>query len=1325
MLRIALPDFEKSPAKTIGRGHSVSSWRTSRQCSPYFFSAMLALLLFFSALPLQAVQDNDTPNKTPNFTDQQLEYFENKVRPILAEHCFECHGPKASPLEGSFSVESRNAILVGGDTGPAIVPGQAHESLLIESINYDGVYEMPPDTKLDQDKIDTLTKWVNEGAPWPKSEDVEVVKKKFNLDERKSAHWAWKPVRKHTLPKSSFNEWNDGLIDQAIAVKLEQAGLKPAKATDRRTLIRRVYYDLVGLPPTPKQVETFVNDESPKAFSKVVDRLLASEHFGEHWTRHWMDLVRYAETYGHEFDYPIPYGHQYRDYLIRALNGDVSYKQIIEEHIAGDLIPKPRRHKTLDFNESKLATGFWFFGEAKHAAVDSRGEQASTIDNQIDVMSKTFLGLTVACARCHDHKFDAISTADYYAFSGFLKSSRRERMMLDPGQKIAAALAKTKKAIIPADALSKKLIAELQEVDRTQLLRYLNAATENASVVLNQLMPEKLQGETLQQVGSATGTTEIQTIKGQTGFKWDGDQQIWWRDGKKGDSWTVEFPVDQIRDNKSSKYQVVIRFTKANDYGAARILLNGNEINKRIDFYSPTLRADTVNLGELELKPGKQKLTFEILAANQKAIARNMIGIDFIQLKPIGATDLSDAQAKAAKLEGLDTETLQNIVDLICEDDSKQISHPFFQLRQLAQAKQQNDKWTAADQTRFEKLYQRADEQQATFLEKSFLYEDFNDTLPKHWSTTGFAFSDIGSTVRSNLADDMLLSPGVISSGRHGAPFYGVLRSPVFKVENERIHYRVRGRNVTVRLIVNGFFMDEYNALLFKDCKKTLPEANEFTWVTQAGDIKNHIGNDAYLEIIDHGNGFVEIDEIRFSKNANPPANAPFLTRALIGGAATVGPTVDRFLNLLQDPDHLTASQQQASTQLASWINKNRLYTALFSGGGEDISVLPDRSVFNASFATNPNSATSRIMATAGRLGTTINRLRESNLGVPAPMMALGMTDGPGLNEHVFVRGNHKNLGPIVERRFLSALSKSPIAPEDSSGRLKLAKKITAPNNPLTARVAVNRVWHHAFGRGIVESVDNFGVLGKKPSHPELLDNLAIEFKQNGWSIKDLLRKIVLSKTYQMSSDLNSAAMEVDPDNLLLHRANIKRLSGEQIRDSMLLISGRLDPQMYGPSVPVYLTPFMTGRGRPGSSGPLDGNGRRSVYMEVRRNFLSPMMLAFDTPIPFNAIGRRNRSNVPSQALILMNSPFVETQAEQWAKQLVSSTTTVDDRIESTYLAAFSREPSEQERQAAKDFLKLQAKELAIPDDKILSDVSLWKDFCHVLFNVKEFIYIQ
>ena len=336
--------------------------------------------------------------------------------------------------------------------------------------------------------------------------------------------------------------------------------------------------------------------------------------------------------------------------------------------------------------------------------------------------------------------------------------------------------------------------------------------------------------------------------------------------------------------------------------------------------------------------------------------------------------------------------------------------------------------------------------------------------------------------------------------------------------------------------------------------------------------------------------------------------------------------------------------------------------------------------------------------------------------------LALALGDAGGVDEHVFIRGSPKALGDPVPRRFLEAVGGPAQVPvEAGSGRLELARQMTDPDvNPFLARVMVNRLWHHLFGRGIVASTDNFGVLGERPTHPELLDFLADDFVRRGWSIKSMIRSLVLSSAYQMDSRRDEGAEAADPQNLLLHRMRLRRLEGEAIRDAILAVSGRLDNQPFGPPVPIYLTPFLDGRGRP-TSGPLDGAGRRSIYLATRRNFLSPFLLAFDTPIPFSTVGRRSVSNVPAQALILLNDPFVHEQAARWARQVLDRPGTPQKRIEGMYLRALGRPPDDQESQSCQTFLHRQAELRHLAPD----DPEPWADLGHALYNVKEFIFLR
>ena len=929
-----------------------------------------------------------------------VEFFEAKVRPLLVNRCQTCHG--GAKAKGGLRLETRDQAMEGGPSGPAIVPGKPDESLMVEAIKYGDVLQMPPKSKLPAEEIATITRWVEQGAPWPAGREGPGAGKvkPFNLRER-AGHWSLRPVKDPAPPEVEDRSWSINPVDRFVLAKLESRGLKPAGDADKRTLIRRLSFDLIGLPPVPEAVEAFVDDASPDAYVKLVDRLLASPHYGERWGRHWLDLVRFSETSGHEFDYDIPLAYRYRDYVIRAFNADVPYDQFVVEHLAGDLLPEPRRDPATGTNESVLGTGFFRLHEGVHSPVDLREDGATRIDNQIDVMGKAILGLTIACARCHDHKFDAITTKDYYALNGILASSRHTLAFLDPPGKIAPKLA------------------------------------------------------------------ELEAIRG------------------------------KVAD-----------------------LLQGPAL--------PDRPADP------------------------------------------------------------------NTPDVV--------------------------------------------------------FEDFNGPTYANWFVNGDAFGN-GPTrpgqwrVRGDKIE--ALEPGVAHSGAISDRLRGVLRSKTFTLTRPYIHYLASGKGGRINLVVDGF--EKIRSPIYGDLVHDI-NADASRWTTM--DVAQWSGHVAYIEIDDgatvdftggtaqvrDGGGSIAVDEIRFADGPPPAVPAP---RSTAPGGRLEG------------------------------------------------------------------------------LKPLLGRYREVEATLPEPTLGQALTDGTGIDTKVHIRGSTKTLGEAAPRRFLEVFADGSTAPTpEGSGRLELARRVVEPTNPLTGRVLVNRLWHHHFGRGIVPSVDDFGAMGREPTHPELLDYLASRFVASGWSIKAMHRLILTSRAYRMSSRLAPEADRLDPSNELWHRRDVRRLEAESIRDAILAVSGRLDPTIHGPPVAPYLTPFMEGRGRPGRSGPLDGDGRRSVYINARRNFLTPMLLAFDYPTPSSTMGRRNVSNVPAQALTLMNDPFLIGQAKAWATRLREDPSVPpSETVEVMYREAFGRPPVADERDAALAFLEEQARAYGKPDD-----LRAWADLGHVLFNVKEFV---
>ncbi len=354
------------------------------------------------------------------------DFFEKSIRPVLVRYCQGCHGPASQ--QSGLRLDSRAAVLKGGTRGPAITPGNPDTSLLVQAIRHEGL-KMPLGGRLKPEEVTAIELWVRTGAPWP-NEAVPAPATK-SVRERAREYWAFQPVVKPPVPVPARGDWGRTPIDSFILSGLERAGMAPAPHADRATLIRRVTFDLTGLPPKPEEVIAFLNDTSPQAFEKVVDRLLKSPRFGEHWARHWMDLVRYSESHGSQGDFDLPYAWRYRDYLIRAFNQDVPYDQLVREQLAGDLLTAPRLNREEHINESVLGPAHFRMVEYGYVPVDALDDQFKVVDNQIDVISKAFLGLTVSCARCHDHKFDPISQKDFYALYGILASSRPGQRVID------------------------------------------------------------------------------------------------------------------------------------------------------------------------------------------------------------------------------------------------------------------------------------------------------------------------------------------------------------------------------------------------------------------------------------------------------------------------------------------------------------------------------------------------------------------------------------------------------------------------------------------------------------------------------------------------------------------------------------------------------------------------------------------------------------------------------------------------------------------------------------------------------------------------------
>ncbi len=762
--------------------------------------------LIAAGLGLAIIGRADNAAPQTKIGPKAAEFFETQVRPLLYNKCYACHGAKQQA--GGVRLDSRDAMLKSGGSSAVLTPGEPEKSLLVTVTHYDGAVKMPPTGKLKPEEIAALTEWVKSGAAWP-----EAAGDKAAAVDSRIKHWAFQPVKKVAVPKVASAAWSQNLIDAFIFAKLAAKKLLPSPMADKRTLLRRVTFDLTGLPPTPAEMNAFLADKKPDAYANVVDRLLASPRYGERWGRHWLDVARYADTKGYTFqeDTNFHNAYTYRDYVVRAFNEDLPYDQFLIQQIAADKLPQTDDRRPL------AALGFLTLGRR------FLNEEALIVDDRIDATCRGMMGLTVACARCHDHKFDPIPTKDYYSLYGVFASSHEPK---------------------PAWIISPKPIRE--------------------------------------------------------------------------------------------PYQAY------------------------------------------------QQRTEEFKSESQKIV-----------------------QAQIARLRHIGKKT----------PDKLPIEIPA--------------------------------------VLQSLREEDFPD------------------------AEKM---------------------------------------------------------------KKLLPAF---------------------------------------------------------------------------EPD-----------------------------------------------------AQKRIQTIQKTLGET-----ERN-APPTPEFAVALEDNERpYDPHVFKRGNAGAWGDSVPRQFLAALSgpeRRPFA--QGSGRLEMARAIANRNNPLTARVLVNRVWMHHFGAGIVRTPGDFGLRGERPTHPELLDYLAARFMDEGWSVKKLHRWILLSCAYRQASDYRPDADAADPENRLLWRQNAQRLDFESLRDSLLAVAGQLDEKVGGPSVSLTDANYTK---------------RRAVYGYIERQNLPGLFRTFDFASPDTSNAQRYRTTTPQQALFMMNSPFVLDQAKALAgRKEIAGATDDAQRIRILYKWLFNRLPDADEAALGLRFIR-------------------------------------
>ena len=805
-----------------------------------------------------------------------VSFFEKRVRPVLVNRCYQCHSA-GKKIKGGLRLDHREGVVRGGDSGPVIVPGNPEKSLLITAIRHtDDDLKMPKKEKLPEQEIAALTKWVTLGAPDPRVEESEPFKAAEIDYEEGRKFWSFIPPARQNAPAVKDTSWPLTEIDRFILAAMEDKGLEPVADADRRTLVRRLCFDLIGLPPTVEQISAFLHDEGsiPEAVARLVDQLLASPHFGERWGRHWLDVARFSESNGMERNFTYPHAWRYRDYVIASFNKDKPYNQFIREQLAGDLLDETSTPGSTR-EERLTATGFLALGPKILNERDKQVFQMEMVDEQIDASTRAVLGLTVSCARCHDHKFDPIGTKDYYALAGIFTSSR--------------------------------------------------------------------------------------TLYGTKGG--GGNRQ------------------------------------------PAQLLAVGDE---------------------------------------------------------------DPAQAAARENHQKTLKTVQGKL------------------------------------TKTTKQYQNLKKQSA----------------------------------------------------------------------------RNKGK-----------------------------------------------------------------------KPGNAKKNSP--------GENTTGP-------------------EKRMAEMRSQMENMKKEVA---------------------------------------------RLRKS--APPDPDFVMGVTEGTAADCRICLRGDPKKRGPAVERGFLNviAASNQPPINDESSGRRELAEWMVARENPLAARVMVNRIWHHLFGAGLVRTVDNFGKMGETPSNPALLDQLAVNFMENGWSVKKLIRELTCSRVYQLSGNHHEKNYQLDPENRLCWQMSRRRLGAEAIRDAILQAGGQLETSPFPGSVLQKLGNVNYGRSNAASFGK-EVARHRSIYLPIIRNALPEALRVFDFAEPSLIVGRRQITTVPTQALYLLNDPFVLEQTGAIAQRLIDFSTEERERIDLAYTLTLGRPATTLERERSLALLQDIGAGLNAKNDQERQRVA-WATLAQGLIASAEFRYLN
>jgi mono/diheme cytochrome c family protein len=1069
----------------------------------HFVKCLLSrcLVLAAGASPCLAAQAAERPAAIAADHSRQMaagmELFKSKVGALLNENCLECHG--GGKTKGDFNLATREGLLKGGAEGVAVVAGNAKASKLVKLLRHEEEPYMPSKKpRLPNDAIAAIAKWIDLGAPYDKPlvAGAKEAKDRSLVTDKDRQFWSFQPLAKVEPPKVKNKSWARTAIDRFILAKLDEKKIQPNPPADRRVLVRRAYFDLIGLPPATEEIEAFLNDKSPDAYKHLIDRLLTSPHYGERWGRHWLDLARFGESHGYEQDYDRPFAYHYRDFVIRALNDDLPYDQFVKWQIAGDELDP-------DNALAWMATGF--LGAGTHAtqitANQAEKERYDELDDVVQTIGTSMLGLTIGCARCHDHKFDPIPTQDYYRLISTFTTTVRSDYDLDVNP------AKTREARAAWEREHKPLVDALEKFEAGQLPERFDAWLKS-----NPSLPQPawlvLQADNFSISGQYYGIQSQKRLD-------DGSYLV------------------SVTAGSPDTYKFVVKATLTN---IAALRLEALP-DKSLPSYGPGWSKD-----------GDFKLTEFTFAA-----------------KPL-------------------------------KGEGKTVTPKLTNRRATNEKPEADKKGEAAKKKSAE------------------------------WSLGA------GKSHNHALAYD--------------------LEEPVNLADGAELTF-------TMKFVTN---IDRQNLGRFRLSVST--------------------DKDAAL----NGNAFplkAFVEAKKAFEALGGPSNLPVPVGNLPTGSAASEIPTGKLPAPPMPKDQREALSKLCRTTDSDWQKLNRAV------------------VEHAKQEPRPQMVKALVCSEGLpplRLHTQGPDFYEKTHLLKRGDLAQKVSEAPQGFLQVLMRA------PELEKHWFVEPSKEPRTPMRRAALANWIADTDQGAGHLLARVIVNRLWQHHFGRGIVSTPNDFGASGERPAHPELLDWLATELIKNDWRLKPMHKLIMTSAAYMQSGESDAKRMKIDSDNKLLWHRTPQRLEGEIIRDSILAVSGRLDPTMFGP-------------------GTLDeGMKRRSIYFFTKRSKLIPMMVSFDGPDTLQGLGRRVNTTVAPQALLLMNNAQVRAAAMDFAKRLKpEADKSLADAVKAAYEIGLARPPTNQELADAVGFLQQQA---ATYDNPNATELAL-ADLCQVVLGLNEFVYVE